>query len=334
MRKKRVTLLDVAEHAGVSRATASLVVRNSPIVGEKTRKKVLESIREMGYVYDRVAANMRSQSSSTIGLIITDVANPYFAELLIGVHNTLEKTDYIEFLGTTFDSDNKQELLLSKMSEHRVGGIILCPVSETSEQTIERIKQLDIPIVLAVRELPTLDSDFVGMDYTAGAQLSTNHLIQKGHRRIALLGGLTESSAWKLKWQGYTKALHQAGLKVDESIVIESPITRDGGVEAVQKVLNQPDPPTAVICWNDIVAHGVMQGLEKIGLTPGEDIAVIGSDNIYESSLYSPPLTTLSAFGRLVGSQAAHLLQQRILDPDREKQRIILQPELVVRKTT
>jgi LacI family transcriptional regulator len=332
--KKRVTLLDVAKHAGVSRATASLIVRGSPKIAEKTRRKVLESMRELGYVYDRVAANMRSQSSSTVGLIITDIANPFYAELLRGVHNALEEAGYIVFLGTTYDSDDKQEQLISRMLEHRVGGIILCPVSDTSKETIERIKNIDIPIVLAVRELENVSSDYVGIDYAAGAQMAVNHLIQKGHRRIAFLGGSSGSSAWRERRSGYCMALSQAGMEIDESLIVESAVSRDGGTEAVHKVLRQHKPPTAIFCFNDLVAHGVLQGLNVNGLTPGEEIAVVGFDNNNEAPLYNPPLTTVSSFARLIGSQAANLLHHRMLNKSREKQRIILQPELVVRKSS
>lgn len=334
MKNKRVTLLDVAKHAEVSRATASLVVRDSPSVGDKTREKVLKSIRELGYVYDRVAANMRSNNSTMVGLIITDVANPFFAELLTGVHNTLAESDYIEFLGTTFDSDDKQELLLSKMLEHRVGGIILCPVSQTSQKTIERIQGLDVPIILAVRDLPEVDTDYVGIDYSAGAQLSTNHLIKKGHKKIAFLGGSEDSSAFKERKKGYLNALKQVGLKQNDSHVIEGPITLEGGRKAIRDLLKTSPLPTACLCWNDIVALGVMEELKSNGYTIGEDMAVVGFDNIHESSMYNPPLTTIASHAKLIGSQAANLLRQRMSDSEREKQRIILQPELIIREST
>ncbi|MGO4886730.1 LacI family DNA-binding transcriptional regulator [Anaerobacillus sp. MEB173] len=332
--KKRVTLLDVAKHAGVSRATASLIVRGSPNIADTTREKVLASMRELGYVYDRVAANMRSQTSSTVGLIITDIANPFFSELLIGVHHALEKAGYIVFLGTTFDSDTKQERLLSTMLEHRVGGVILCPVSDSSKETVERIKNLDIPIVTAVRELAMINCDYVGIDYNAGSEMAVTHLIEKGHRRIAFLGGSAGSSAWKERRQGYVSALEKAGLDVDESLIFESSVTREGGLERAQHVVDHPNPPTAIFCFNDFVANGVMQGLRAAGINPGEEMAVVGFDNIPEASLFNPPLTTISSFPRKIGEEAANLLHHRIKDNEREQNRIIIQPELVVRKTT
>lgn len=124
-RGSRVTLQQVADHAGVSRATASLIVRGSNLVAERTRKKVLESMKELGYVYDRVAANLRSRNSSTVGLIITEIGNPFFSELLVGVHQELDTKGYTVILGTTFESAEKQDQLLSKMLEYRVGGVIM-----------------------------------------------------------------------------------------------------------------------------------------------------------------------------------------------------------------
>lgn len=332
--KKRVTLQDVAKHAGVSRATASLIVRGSPKISEKTRKKVLASMKELGYVYDRVAANMRSQQSSTVGLIITDIANPFYSELLVGVHNELEKVGYIEFLGTTFDSAAKQDRLLSTMLEHRVGGIILCPVSNNSTESIAQIQGLDIPLVTAVREISGIQADYVGIDYVTGAEMAVDHLIQKGHRRIAFLGGTASSTAWKARKQGYTNALKNAGLPIDKSLIIESPVTRDGGKQAVLQLLRQPNPPTALFCFNDLVAFGVMQGLKEQGIVIGQEMAVVGFDNVPEASLYQPPLTTVSSHPRLIGTLAAQLLNERIKDNTREPQRIIIKPELVIRETT
>ncbi|WP_078412517.1 LacI family DNA-binding transcriptional regulator [Priestia abyssalis] len=333
-KRPRVTLQQVAEHAGVSRATASLIVRNSPKISEETRQKVLASMRELGYVYDRVAANLRSQRSSTVGLIITDIANPFYSELLIGVHHALEKEGYTVVLGTTFDSDTKQDRLLSTMLEHRVGGVILCPVSESSKETIDRIKQMDIPTVLAVRELPGVNCDYVGIDYKVGTQMAVNHLIQKGHQRIAFLGGSSESSAWKERKEGYCTALQESGLEVDESLIVESTVTREGGSAAVKKVLHLSEPPTAAFCFNDLVAFGVMQGLKGAGLTPKQTMAIVGFDNVLEAALSNPPLTTVSSFARVIGNHAADLLHQRMENFGREQQRIILQPELVVREST
>ncbi|CAH0318481.1 HTH-type transcriptional regulator DegA [Peribacillus sp. Bi96] len=333
-KKGRVTLQQVAKHAGVSTSTASLIVRNNPRISEATRKKVLKSMHELGYVYDRIAANLRSQSSDTVGIIITDISNTFFSEFLIGVHDALDEVGYTVLLGTTFDSVAKQDHLLSTMLEHRVGGLILCPVSESSQDTIERLNEIDTPMVLAVRELPEVNSDYVGIDYPEGARIAVNHLIEKGHKRIALLGGIKESSTWIERMEGYREALSRAGLEVDESLVIDSAPTREGGLEAVLKVLENPNPPTAIFCFSDLIAFGVMQGLRMKGMNPGIDIDIVGFDNVPVAEIYHPPLTTISSFPRRIGKEAANLLYQQMEKIEREQQRIILNPELIIRESS
>ncbi|MFP3513151.1 LacI family DNA-binding transcriptional regulator [Peribacillus sp. SIMBA_075] len=333
-KKGRVTLQQVAKHAGVSTSTASLIVRNNPRISEATRKKVLKSMHELGYVYDRIAANLRSQSSDTVGIIITDISNTFFSEFLIGVHDALDEVGYTVLLGTTFDSVAKQDHLLSTMMEHRVGGLILCPVSESSQDTIERLNEIDTPMVLAVRELPGVNSDYVGIDYPEGARIAVDHLLGKGHKRIALLGGIKESSTWIERIKGYREALSRAGLEVDESLVIDSAPTREGGLEAVLKVLENPNPPTAIFCFSDLIAFGVMQGLMMKGITPGKDIDIVGFDNVPVAEIYHPPLTTISSFPRRIGKEAANLLYQQMEKVEREQQRIILNPELIIRESS
>lgn len=330
---RRVTLQQVAEHAGVSRATASLIVRGSTSISEATRQKVLESMRELGYVYDRVAANLRSQHSSTVGLLITELDNPFFSELLVGVHQSLDKDGYSVILGTTFDLKEKQEALLSTMLEYRVGGVILSPVSKSSPETIESLRKWDIPVVLVAKDIPGSHCDYVGIDNVLGGKMAAEHLIRLGHRRIAFLGGPSESTAWKDRNHGYQLAHREAGLEIDESLWVEGPATTQGGVEALRKVLNRPNPPTAAFCYNDVVSFGVMHGLKEAGLTPGKDLAIVGFDNIKEAAIYNPSLTTIAATPELVGAHAADLLHQRIRGLSEPPKRIILQPRLVVRES-
>lgn len=331
--KKRVTLQDVAKHAGVSRATASLIVRNSPKIAPETYKKVLKSMEELGYVYDRVAANLRSKSSTTIGIIITDISNTYYSDLLKGVHHSLEEIGYTVLLGVTFDSVEKQDKILSTMIEHRVGGVILCPVSESSDDLVNRLNKLQTPTVLAVRELDGSNSDFVGIDYQAGAQMAVEHLIEKGHKRIAFLGGYRHASTWIKRMEGYTLALEQAGIERDESLVIDSLPTREGGADAARQLLSQSIHPTAIFCFSDLVAFGVVQVVREAGLTPGKDITIVGFDNIPEAEIFYPSLTTVSSFAQLTGKTAANLLHERITKPEGERKRITLQPELIVRES-
>jgi len=334
-KRTRVTLQQVADHAGVSKTTASLIVRNKcQNISEATQKRVLASMSELGYVYDRVAANLRSQSSSTVGMIITEIANPYFSELLDGVHQELDKHGYTVLLGTTSESGKKQDSLLSTMMEYRVGGVILCPATKSSIETINKMVNLGIPVILVGKEISGTDTDYVGVDFRPGAKIAVQHLIAKGHRRIALLGGPMEAHSWKDREAGYREAFEEAGLEVDESLMIGSTMTREGGLEAVREILRHPEPPTAIFCYNDVIAFGAMVGLKEAGLNPGKDIAVVGFDDIKEAATSIPSLTTVSSSPQLIGTYAADLLHKRIEGLDMKSQRIILQPQIVVRDSS
>lgn len=330
-KQRRVTLEHVAKHAGVSRATASLAVRGSSLISAETRNKVLESMRELGYIYDRVAANLRSKDSSTVGLIIMELANPFYSELLVGIHQELNKYDKTIILGTTFDSAAIQEKLLATMMEHRVGGIILSAVPGSSNDSIRQIHNLGIPIVLVNRTVEDANCDFVGIDNISGAKIAAGHLIGLGHKRIAFLGGLSQLSTWQGRKKGYDEAHRLAGLEIDPALVIESRATRQGGVEAFQKLLALPSPPTAAFCYNDTIAIAACMHLQSMGLVPGRDLAIVGFDDIPEATIFSPKLTTVSSYIRLLGEHAARLLQARMEDPDRPPQTVIVQPKLIIR---
>ncbi|SNS81155.1 transcriptional regulator, LacI family [Anaerovirgula multivorans] len=326
-----VTLLQVAKHAGVSRSTASYVLSGGPHVSDSTRKKVLESIRQLGYVYNRSAANLRSKSSSTVGLVFPDVNNPFYTALLAGINQELNKYNKTVILGTTFESLSAQDRLISTMLEYRVGGIILFAVPDTPEELISRIKHLGIPVVLINRNFTDLSYDYIGIDNVVAGTLATNHLIKKGHHRIAFIGGFNQLSSWQERKQGYKDAHHKAGLEIDSSLIVEGHATRESGYELMDQILNLPNPPSAAFCYNDIIAIGAMMKLKERGFTPGHDMAIVGVDDIPEASIFTPKLTTVSSFPQIRGARAAKLLNERMEGLTMNPQSIIVQPELIIR---
>lgn len=332
LKKKRITLNDVAKHAGVSRSTASLVVQESTKIKSSTTQKVLKSMNELGYVYDRMAANMRAQKSTTIGIIITDVGNPYYTDLLKALHTSFENAGYTVFLAATYDDENRQNLLIGRMLEHRVSGMIICPVSNIKEKSIKLINQIDIPVVMAVRENIGIRHDYIGINYEEGMYLGTKYLIEKGHTNIAFIGGKSHSVAWQQRIIGFKKALLEANVDLEQTTILETEVTRESSKSVVLEMLKD-NKPSAIVCFNDLIAHGVILGLEQAGIKVGEDIAIIGFDNTNESSWYSPALTTISSYPIEIGIQATKLLQNRLNNEDIERQRIILTPEIVIRET-
>jgi LacI family transcriptional regulator len=328
---RRVTLVDVAAHAHVSRATASLVLRGSPLVAESTRQRVLESMEQLGYVYHRAAASLRTQRSHTVGLVVPDITNPFFAELAVGIEARLEEANQVVMLANTSESLAKQDRLLEAMHESNADGVLFCPAQGTPRAVIDRLRYRRLPVVLLVRYLFDVDVDYAGADNVLGAELGVEHLIAHGHRRIAFIGGMAASSARRDRLQGYRNALARHGIAVDEALLPTSPPTRDGGHAALRALLAREDPPTAALCYNDVVAFGVMLGLQAGGRTPGQDFAVVGFDDIAEAALRHPPLTTLAVNPSRIGTEAARLLLERIAQPDAPPRRITLPPTLAVR---
>ena len=330
---QRVTLQDVADEVGVSKSTVSLVLSNHPRISEATRRRVLDAVDELGYVYDRRAASLRINQSFTVGLIITDITNPFFAELTSGIENTLLDSNYIALLGSTSDLMDNQDRLLATMRERSADGIIICPARGTLPDSIERFSR-QVPTVMVVRYLAGIKVDYVGVDNELGARRATEHLIERGHRRIAFIGGPHESSARQDRLQGYASILEKHHIPLDESLMVASPVTRSGGHNAIQFLMSIDDPPTAVLCYNDVVAFGVMLGLRALNLEPGRDAAVLGFDDVHEASLWNPPLTTVSLIPNQMGHHAADLLLKRIRQPDRPTQQVILPSTLVIRSST
>lgn len=330
---EQVTLVDVAEDADVSRATASLVARDSDLVADATRKRVLASMEKLGYVYNRAAANLRSKTPRAIGLAITDILNPFFAELAVDVENHLDQDGYEVLLTNTSEELEKQDRILEMMHGYQVSGVVLCPARSTPPETIKQLQKWNLPFVLVTRYVTGVEANYVGGDNVAGAEMAVEHLLDHGHRRIAFVGGPTESSARKDREIGYRKALQRAGREVDANLSITSPVTREGGYEAVRELLTVPEPPSAALCYNDVVAFGVMRGLQAEGVRPGKDFAVVGFDNISDSSSCKPALTTVSIPPQRIGEKAVNLLLERIARPDETTRRVTLPPTLVVRES-
>lgn len=334
--KKRVTLKQVADHAGVSLTTASLALNGNPSIPDVTCQKVFKAIEELGYIYDRAAANLRSGApgSGAIGIIVTDLVNPFYTELLIGIQQKLNEMGQTSLLGTTFDSCDVQDRLIAMMLEYRVSGLLLFAAPGTQSDVIRRIRHFGVPVVLVNRHFPELPCDYIGADNAAGGKLATTHLISQGCRRIAFLGGNHQLYSWHGRLEGYRRALAEAGLKEEPGFVAESLCNREEGAELIDHVLSLPVKPDGIFCYNDTIAIGAMMALKAKGLTPGRDVAVAGFDDIPEGLSFSPSLTTVTAHPRLQGALAVALLQSRMADPSLPVQEVVLPVELIQRASS
>ena len=327
----RPTLNEVARHAGVSRATASLVLRDSPLVAVETRARVAAAVAALGYVYNREAATLRSRRTKTVGLLVTEIQNPFFGEVALGVDAVADAADYVVFLASVGESVERQDRFLRRMREQKVDGMLICPAAGTPGDLVARLREWRMPCVQTQRFVSAQEGDYAGPDYDLGIQQAAEHLIRLGHRRIAFVGGDLSHSASRARWSGFAAALRRHGLAPD--LVLKAPPTRRTGVEAVPALLARPDAPTAALCFNDLVAFGMMAGLRRRGLRPGRDFAIVGVDDIPEAELSEPALTTVATLPRQVGEEAARLLLRRIADPGGAQERIIMPARLIVRES-
>jgi LacI family transcriptional regulator len=334
-RTGKPTLLDVAMNAGVSTATASLVVRKSELVSQKSRAKVQRAIARLGYVHDRVAASLRSRVSTTVGVIITDIGNPFLSEVLVGLHDALNATGHDVLLGTTFDRIDKQSALLETMIGHRICGLVLCPVGMTSPHHLEILDKAGVPTVLVGRALSYQNRyDMVIADSFAGARLAVQHLIDAGHRRIAFLGGTAQVTTYRRRLAGYLDTLSRNGVEPDPTLVLQGPSDFEFGDAAVRTVLGRERPPTAAFCYNDVVAIGALQGLQHLGLRAGRDFGLVGFDDIKHATITNPALTTISVDSAQWGGMIAASLSRRIQDPEATADKVVVAPRLVVRDSS
>ncbi|WP_081420440.1 LacI family DNA-binding transcriptional regulator [Pseudoxanthomonas sp. Root630] len=310
-----VTVTDIANAIGVSRATVSLVLRGSPLVHVDTRARVEAELKRQRYVYNRGAANLRRRTSSSVALVINDLANPFFAEFAAGVDEALGEKGYVTLLGSTGESPERQQAVLTSLMEHTPAGVILSPAEGSNAAQLHKALDARANVLLFNRELSGADDwGFLGLDNQNGAQLATEHLISLGHRRIAFYGGHADSSSCRQRRAGHALAMKKAGLPVDAAWLIESAPNRLEAAARTGELFGEHAVPTAAVCYNDTVALGLMLGLLARGIQPGKGFAVTGFDDIPEAAVTTPPLTTLAAHPRERGRQAAHLVLRQLED--------------------
>jgi len=336
---RKVTLNDIAAGCDLSRATISLVLRGSPLVNKHTRARVEEELRLQGYVYNRSAANLRRRTSSSIALVLNDLANPFFAEFAAGVDQTLGEAGFVTLLGCTGESPAREQAVLSSLLEHGPGGIILSPAEHSNAHDVLAAVGARSPLLLFNRELGGALPEFAHwdqlmLDNEHGARLATEHLIARGHRRIAFFGGHRDSSSCHQRHAGYVQAMQSARLPIEPQWRIECAPTRLEAAHQTAALFTSAATPTAAVCYNDAVALGLMLGLNQRGLRPGQDFALTGFDDIAEAALGMPPLTTLSTAPHERGQQAAQLILQRLQEPQADSRQTIAPVQLVVRESS
>jgi LacI family transcriptional regulator len=332
MKRNKVTLGEVAQVAGVSRATVSLVVRKSPLVASHTREKVEQVMADLDYVRDIGAARLRNNSSQTIGVIVPNLVNSFFTEFLSGAERVMGEDDRVVLMANSHDDLARQDVILQRFRGHGVDGVILCPAEGTDAGVLTRLRQWGLPVVQSLREVGHDLTDYAGADYIEGVRMAVQHLVAAGHRRIAFLSVAALTSAREERLQGFARALRLSG--AEDAGIIEAELTWEGASLSAAKVLALESKPTAVLCFNDILAAGLMLGLRRAGYEPGRDIAVVGLDDLPLAQLTYPPLSSVAMSPERIGAAAARLLVRRLSSAEAAVERSIEAPQLVIRESS
>ena len=329
---KYITLKMVAEKAGVSVNTASRAINNKSDINEETKKKVLKIAQELGYVRNATAVALRTRKTRTIGVVIADNRNPFYAEVLNGMEAAAREKNYHIILANTQRDYKKEEEAINLLLTKRVDGLLITPVQDRDDD-IKNLIDANIPFVIVGRDFENIEVDAVYNDEVKGGFLATEYLINKGHKRIALVDGFLYKSPARGRLEGYKKALKKYGIPFDGDLLSVGDIDVKDGYERTKQLLEKELNFTAIFAYNDMMAFGAMQAIKEKGLRIPEDIGLVGYDDIPFSSLISPALTTIRLQKQDLGVESVKLLFSRMNGNRKKAKKIMLDVELIIRET-
>ncbi len=310
---KRPTIIEVAEAAGVSKSTVSLVLQDSPLVKDETRAKVRETMRAIGYVYNRAAANLRSANVGLIGVVINDLRNPFFTEFATSLQMALSARGYATVIANTDEDPAIQAQVVGSMVEHGVSGLVISPTYGGTEATFGPLERAGIPVLQVLRQASadTARFPFASFDYLSGGRAATRHLLDLGARRIAFVGGPEGRPITAERMAGYLAVLTEAGL---EPVVLQGRSSRAFGREAVLRLGREHPEVDAAVCFNDLVALGMIAGFASEGRSVGREFRLVGFDDIEECAMVYPQLSSvrcnIAGFGRAAADTLVDWLEQ------------------------
>jgi LacI family transcriptional regulator len=337
-RAPTVSIRDVAERAGVALGTVSNVLNRPQKVAEPTRRRVLDAIDELGFVRNDAARQLRAGLSRTLGLVVLDVANPFFTEVSRGVEDRAAEEGLSVLLGNSDESEIREAAHLDLFEQQRVRGLLISPLGDIYDR-LDRLRRRGTPIVLVDRPADSHPYSSVWVDDVAGGRMATEHLLQTGRRRIAFVGGPSSIRQVADRRTGAEQAVAGSGAGLE--IIETDGLTVESGRRVGQELITRPasDRPDAIFAANDVVAIGLIQSLALVEhrFVPDE-VALIGYDDIDFASATVIPLSSIRQPSELIGRTAVELLMRELTaietGTDVDHEQVVFQPELVVRDST
>ena len=329
-----ITLRDVGKRAGVSAMTVSRVINGREGVDPETQRRVEEAVEVLDYVPNRIARGLTSQKTATIGLIVPDVANPFFSPVVRGAEATARRAGYRVLLCNSEGDLRLDREYIEDLVSHRVEGLLLAPANDQSRHSIFPLLRREFPLVLIDRALPDLDCDLVVGDSASGARNLVEHLLAVGHRDIAHITDADDTSTGRERLRGYQEALAAAAIPYREDLVFRTTVDQIGGYRATQQVLAMDRLPTAIFTVNNMTVVGAMKALRERGFSVPQDMGLVCFDDVEHLAVLSPFLTVIDQPAETFGSLGAQLLLERISGKaGRRSRRIVLQTDLLVRSS-
>jgi len=325
------TISDVAKRAGVSTMTVSRVINNSGYISQETQERVMKAVTELGFVPNALARSLRFKQTKTIALVLTDITNPFFTTLARGVEDAASKNGFTVMFSNTDESVAEEAEHINTLLQKQVDGVLLVPAGSSSE-TITFIQERGTPLVVLDRRVPGVLVDTVRCDSLPGAYEVTRHLIELGHRRIAMLSGPLEISTSADRAAGYRRAMQEAGIAIDPQWLRYGMFTQRSGYELARDILPLTPRPTAVFAGNNFIAIGAYTALREAGLRIPQDISLVTFDDLPAPLVLEPFLTTVDQPAYEMGYQATQLLLAYLGgEPPAEPREILLPTRLIIR---
>jgi LacI family transcriptional regulator len=327
---------DVASKAGVSPMTVSRVINDSPRVNDGTRRRVEAAIADLGYVPNRLARGLIRRKTGALGVIVPDVANPFFTLVVRGAEEVAWRAGYHVILCNTQADLERERGYLEDMLAFQVEGLLIAPVSDRSRPHLRVLTQNNVPFVLIDRSIAGYEGDLVQGDSIGGARLLVEHLLELGHRRIAMITETNEVSTARDRLRGYREALEAGGAEFEEGLVAEtSALDPRGAHDATFRLLDLAEPPTAIFAVNNIAVVGVAEAARERGLAVPGDLALVCFDDIEYASRFHPFLTAMVQPAETFGTIATQLLLDRLAGRVAKRRRLVVLPaDFVVRESS
>jgi LacI family transcriptional regulator len=330
------TIKEVARRAGVAPASVTRVLSGHPNVSAALRAKVLAAVDEIGYKPDLLAAGLRRGSSHTIGVIVSDIINPLLAEMVDALDVKLRDKGYTVLLANSHGDPDRDVESVHLLRQRRTDGLVVMVVDETQPELRKAMRDLPIPVVLLDRQIEGVDAaSAVLSDHRRGTRELTLHLLDGGHSRVALLTGLQGTTyVGRERTRGFVEALADRGIALSAGAIRDARGTPESGQRLTAELLDQPDPPTAIVVGPNPMLVGALRELQRRDLRVGRDLALACLDDVPIAALHHPPITALARNSQEMAHIAASLLLDRLTGESRFPRTVVLPTELHVRAST